>query len=389
LFSSFATLPENCRGRLYKENDTPYRTAFQRDRDRIIHSTAFRRLEYKTQVFVNHEGDHYRTRLTHSLEVAQIARSTSRVLGLCEELAEALALAHDLGHPPFGHAGEDALNEVMLEFGGFDHNAHSIKLLTELEQKYARFDGLNLTWETIEGIAKHNGPLTGPHSTHKKKLSSVIIEYNQKQDLELDKFSSMEAQIAALADDIAYNNHDIEDGIRAGLITLDELCTVPIIKKMFDLVNKELEGIELKRLIHEMNRKLMNSMIYDLITYTKSNIEKYKIVTPEDVRNLGKPIVEFSEKMTTQNLELKAFLMKNLYRHYKLNRMTSKARRIIKDLFELFFNDPSCLPSLWREKAGDPRSHQTAIIVSDFIAGMTDRFAIKEHKSLFGITSNM
>jgi dGTPase len=375
--ASYACDPEKSRGRLFTEDESNTRSCFQRDRDRIIHSTAFRRLEYKTQVFVNHEGDHYRTRLTHSLEVAQLARGMSRSLGLNEDLAEALALAHDLGHTPFGHAGEDALSEVMLPHGGFDHNAHTIKILTSLEQRYAEFDGLNLTWETLEGIAKHNGPVTNP--------PRELAEYNSRHDLELLSFASGEAQVASLADDIAYNNHDIDDGLRAGLLSIAQLEEVPSVAMIFHEVQKTYPDIDEARLTHEAIRRLINRMVTDLITHTKQNISEYRIKTPDDIRALGKRLVFFSPMMQETNQQLQAFLMKNMYRHYKVNRMASKAGRVVKELFEFFLAEPECLPDAWSKLINGRGTKQTAAVVADFIAGMTDRFALDEYRRVFDV----
>lgn len=392
---SYACNPAKSRGRLYKEEESNTRGPFQRDRDRIIHSTAFRRLEYKTQVFVNHEGDHYRTRLTHSLEVSQLARSICRTLGLDEDLAETLALAHDLGHTPFGHAGEDALGEAMEPFGGFDHNAHTLRLVTSLEHRYAEFDGLNLTWETLEGIAKHNGPLVKrtPTTIINKILNRVqehalprfITEYNAKHDLELESYASGEAQVASLADDIAYNNHDIDDGLRAGLFTVKQLDEVDGVAQIFHEVHKRYPSIDEQRLIHESIRRLINRMATDLMTQTKQNIHIEHVETVEDIRRLGKPLVSFSPAMQETNRQLKEFLMQNMYRHYKVNRMASKAKRVVKELFQFFLNEPQCLPTQWRKLAGGPRSAVTAMVVSDFIAGMTDRFALDEHRRVFDV----
>ncbi len=375
--ATYACNPDASRGRLYKEDESNSRSPFQRDRDRIIHSTAFRRLEYKTQVFVNHEGDHYRTRLTHSLEVSQLARSMSRSLGLNEDLAEALALAHDLGHTPFGHAGEDALGEVMKPYGGFDHNAHTIKILTSLEHRYAEFDGLNLTWETLEGIAKHNGPVAKP--------PRELAEYNKKHDLELGSYASGEAQVASLADDIAYNNHDIDDGLRAGLLSIKQLEEVEEVAKIFHEVQKKHPNIDEPRLTHEAIRRLINRMVTDLITQTRKNIAEYNIKNVEDIRKLGKPLVFFSPKMQEINRALQAFLMKNMYRHYKVNRMASKAGRVVKELFEFFLNEPECLPDAWRNITDGKGTSKTATVVADFIAGMTDRFALDEYRRVFDV----
>jgi len=394
--ASYACDPAHSRGRLFREEESNTRTSFQRDRDRIIHSTAFRRLEYKTQVFVNHEGDHYRTRLTHSLEVSQLARSICRTLGLQEDLAETLALAHDLGHTPFGHSGEDALAEAMEPFGGFDHNAHTLRLVTSLEHRYADFDGLNLTWETLEGIAKHNGPLVKRTPTtiinkilnraQGQTLPRAITEYNAKHDLQLESYASGEAQVAALADDIAYNNHDIDDGLRAGLFTIEQLDEVEGVGRIFREVKTQYPGIDEQRLIHEAIRRLINRMVTDLIMQTSHNINAEHIEKVDDIRRLGKSVVEFSPAMQEINRNLKEFLMQNMYRHYKVNRMASKAKRVVKDLFTFFLNEPQCLPTNWRKLAGGgPKSALTAMVVSDFIAGMTDRFALDEYRRVFDV----
>lgn len=374
---SYACHAKKTRGRLFLETESNTRSPFQRDRDRIIHSTAFRRLEYKTQVFVNHEGDHYRTRLTHSLEVSQLARSMCRSLGLNEDLAEALALAHDLGHTPFGHAGEDALSEVMKPYGGFDHNAHTIKILTSLEQKYAEFDGLNLTWESLEGIAKHNGPIAD--------LPREIADYNAIHNLECSNYASGEAQISSLADDIAYNNHDIDDGIRAGLLTIEQLDEVPEVAKIFHEVRKKYHDIDEDRLTHEAIRRLINRMATDLITQTQTNIADFGIKTVDDIHSLGKPLVFFSSEMQEINRTLQAFLMQNMYRHYKVNRMASKAGRVVKELFEFFLSEPQCLPDAWRKQTEAKNTIKTARLVADFIAGMTDRFALDEYRRVFDV----
>jgi dGTPase len=394
--ATYACDPLHSRGRLFSEEESNTRTAFQRDRDRIIHSTAFRRLEYKTQVFVNHEGDHYRTRLTHSLEVSQLARSICRTLGLHEDLAETLALAHDLGHTPFGHSGEDALAEMMESFGGFDHNAHTLRLITSLEHRYANFDGLNLTWETLEGVVKHNGPLIKrtPTTIINKMLNRAqgntvprtILEYNSKHDLMLESFASAEAQVAAMADDIAYNNHDIDDGLRAGLFTIEQLDEVKGVGRIFREVRMQYPAIDEQRLIHESIRRLINRMVTDLITQTVQNIKNDRVEKVDDIRRMGKPLVEFSPEMQEINSSLKEFLMNNMYRHYKVNRMASKAKRVVKELFQFFLNEPQCLPTQWRSLAGGgPKSAMTAMVVSDFIAGMTDRFALDEYRRIFDV----
>lgn len=381
--ASYACHPAKSRGRLFAENESAMRSCFQRDRDRIIHSAAFRRLEYKTQVFVNHEGDHYRTRLTHSLEVSQLARSLCRLLNLNEDLGEALALAHDLGHTPFGHAGEDALGEAMEPFGGFDHNAQTIRILTKLEHRYADFDGLNLTWETLEGVAKHNGPLLGTGSD--KPLPRAIAEYAREHDLALHSYASAEAQIASLADDIAYNNHDIDDGLRAGLFAVEQLFEVDGVGEIFRGVLKSYPTLEESRLVHEAIRRLIHSMCEDVYMQTKQNIQRSGVKTVEDVRALGAPLVEFSPQMQEVNRALKSFLMQNMYRHYRVNRMSSKARRVVKELFAFFLAEPECLPTDWRRQTDGAGTQRTAEMVADFIAGMTDRFALEEHNRIFDV----
>jgi dGTPase len=372
----YASKPEESRGRLHPEPEHAMRSPFQRDRDRIIHSTAFRRLKHKTQVFVYHEGDHYRTRLTHSLEVAQIARSIGRVLGLDEDLAEALALAHDLGHTPFGHAGEDALNAEMAEFGGFSHNDQTLRILTRLEHGYAEFDGLNLTWEALEGTVKHNGPLAAP-------LAPSIAEYNARHDLLLDTYAGPEAQIASLADDIAYNNHDIDDGLRAGLFRVADLEDVPLVGPVFHEVARKYPGLEEPRLIHESIRRMIDRMVRDLVGETRSRLADSKVKSADDVRALGRPVAAFSEAMRDNDRALKRFLYERMYRHYRVNRMSHKARRVVHELFRLFIAEPDCLPSEWRAAASCGDAAASARIVADYLAGMTDRFALDEHRRLF------
>jgi dGTPase len=351
------------------------RSPFQRDRDRIIHSSAFRRLKHKTQVFVYHEGDHYRTRLTHSLEVAQIARSISRALGLDEDLAEALALAHDLGHTPFGHAGEEALNAEMVAYGGFSHNEQTLRILTKLEHGYAEFDGLNLTWEALEGIVKHNGPLASP-------LPPSIVEYDAQHRLDLDHYPGPEAQVAALADDIAYNNHDIDDGLRAGLFAVADLAEVPLVGPVFDEVARHYPGLEEARLIHESIRRLIDRMVRDLVGETRRRLADGAVDSADAVRALGRPIAAFSEEMRNHDRALKRFLYERMYRHYRVNRMSSKARRVVRELFQLFLAEPECLPGEWRALAGGSTAER-ARLVADYLAGMTDRFALDEHRRLF------
>ena len=382
--SSYACKPEDSRGRLYDEPDSATRTCFQRDRDRIIHSAAFRRLEYKTQVFVNHEGDFFRTRLTHSLEVSQIARSVCRALGLNEDLGEALALAHDLGHPPFGHAGEDALQEFMAPYDGFDHNAQSLRVVTLLEARYADFLGLNLTWETLEGVVKHNGPLLNP-ATPAAELPSAVVEYNAVHDLELHTYAGAEAQVAAVADDVAYNNHDIDDGLRAGLFTTDDLADVPLVGPVFAEVKQTYPDLDESRMIHEAIRRMIGEMVIDLLDETKSRLNDLNPKSPDDIRANDRPIAGFSETMRANDAALKKFLFENMYRHYKLNRMTSKAKRVVKELFKLLVKEPECLPDELQAKCKNTSTANTARVVADHIAGMTDRYALDEYQNLFDV----
>ena len=375
----YACDPARSRGRLHPEPESATRTVFQRDRDRIIHSAAFRRLKHKTQVFVYHEGDHYRTRLTHSLEVAQIARSLARALRLDEDLAEALALAHDLGHPPFGHAGEEALQEVMGPHGGFDHNGQTLRILTGLEARYAEFDGLNLTWETLEGVAKHNGPL--PADT----LPWAVAEHARAQDLELGTWPSAEAQVASWSDDIAYHTHDIDDGLRAGVFSIADLADVPLVGPAIHAVSARYPDLETPRLIHETVRRLIDGMVNDLLAETRSRLEDAKPASADEVRGLGRAVVGFSPALAEANTALKTFLYRHMYRHYKVNRMTSKARRVVRDLFGILLAEPECLPTEWRTAAESMDETDRARLVADYIAGMTDRFALDEHRRLFDV----
>jgi dGTPase len=380
----YATLPWASRGRLHTEPEAGTRSPFQRDRDRIIHSTAFRRLKHKTQVFVYHEGDHYRTRLTHSLEVAQIARTLCRTLRLDEDLGEAVALAHDLGHTPFGHAGEEALHAAMKPFGGFDHNAQTLRILTKLEERYAEFNGLNLTWETLEGAVKHNGPLLKDGRVL-ADLPAAIVEYCRDHDLELEGHAGPEAQIAALSDDIAYNNHDIDDGLRAGLFAIADLRDLPLVGEMFVTVEKKYPGIAQPRLIHEAIRRMINAMVEDVLAETKKRLAEAKPKTVAEIRALGRPVVGFSAPMAATDRTIKAFLYKGMYEHWHLNRSHSKARRVVMDLFGLLFAEPNCLPPPWRERAEAADRAARARIVADYIAGMTDRYALDEHRRLFDL----
>ena len=379
--ASYATMSRNSKGRQFSENLSDERSPFQRDRDRVIHSGAFRRLKHKTQVFVYHTGDYFRTRLTHSIEVSQIARTISRSLSIDEDLAETLALAHDLGHTPFGHAGEDALNDVTKEWGGFDHNAQTLKILTDLEHRYADFNGLNLTWETLEGIVKHNGPLNDL-SKYSNNRSKSILSFNKLYDLNLHTFPSLEAQISSLSDDIAYNNHDIDDGLRAKLFNLNDLIDIPLIGKIVhEVLNLYSNDIEKSRLYNEIVRRTISSMVKDLINETKMRLKELKIENVEEIRNSDKMVASFSEKLYKDNLKLKEFLYKNMYKHPFVNEMTKSAKIIIKDLFDLFINDYSLLPDEWKNKISHDKN-KNVIIISDYLSGMTDRYALKKHKLL-------
>jgi dGTPase len=377
----YASKPEESRGRLHREPEHLVRSPFQRDRDRIIHSTAFRRLTHKTQVFVYHEGDHYRTRLTHSLEVAQIARTIARALGLDEDLAETVALAHDLGHTPFGHAGEEALDAAMARFGGFSHNDQTLRVLTRLESRYAEFPGLNLTWEALEGTVKHNGPLRGPGI--ELAVPPTIAEYDRTHPLALDTYPGVEAQVAALADDIAYNNHDIDDGLRAGLFAIADLAEVPLVGPICRAVSERYPGLDGSRLIHETIRRVIDRMVGDLIAETRARLAESGVGSAAAVRALPAPIVGFSAEMRENDRGLKRFLFERMYRHWRVNRMSSKARRVVQDLFGLYLTEPECLPGEWRSQAAGPDDPQTARVAADYLAGMTDRYALDEHHRLF------
>jgi dGTPase len=375
----YACISKNTRGRKEQEEKLVDRTEYQRDRDRIIHAAAFRRLESKTQVFVYNEGDHFRTRLTHTLEVSQLARSVARLLKVDDDLAEAVALGHDLGHAPFGHAGEDALQECMKDSGGFDHNAQTIRILTKLERTHARFDGVNLTWECLEGLAKHNGPVENP--------ARALKEFNAEFDLELHTFASLEAQVAAICDDIAYNAHDVEDGIRAGLFRLDELFEIPLIGELLVKVRKQYPDINESRMVHEAKSYLIKSMITDLMAQTKANIADHKIKHVDDVRAAKKQMVEFSEGFTKDLNVLRKFLRENMYKHYKVSLMTSKAQRVVKALYHYYIEHPKSLPTWWQEieKLDKKNELSKPIIICDFIAGMTDRYAFEQYKKIFDV----
>lgn len=367
--ASFAAHPEKTRGRKVIEQESPTRNVFQRDRDRIIHSTAFRRLEYKTQVFVNHEGDLFRTRLTHSIEVAQLTRGIARTLGLHEDLAEAIALAHDLGHTPFGHAGQDALNQCMRDYGGFEHNLQSLRVVDVLENRYASFDGLNLTFEVREGILKHCS------RKNAEQLGDVGERFLRKES------PSLEAQITNFADEIAYNNHDVDDGLRSGLITIQQLSGIQLFAENMAEVKRLYGDIEEKRLVHETIRRMINVLVVDLCEQSQQAIANLNPATIDDVRKSPVYLVGFSQAIAEKNLELKQFLLKHLYRHYKVNRMSAKAGRIIEELFTAFMQSPNLMPHEHQQAA----KQDQARAVADYIAGMTDRYAIREHRRLFAV----
>jgi dGTPase len=389
--ASFAADPARSRGRLVPEKKSPSRSEFRRDCDRIIHSTAFRRLKHKTQVFVSHEGDHYRTRLTHTLEVAQIARALARGLGLDEDLTETLALAHDLGHPPFGHAGERALDACMKDFGGFDHNAQALRIVTQLERRYADFDGLNLTWESLEGIVKHNGPLTdraGKALAGHEKGVSAIAEYTAKQDLELWSFASGEAQVAAVADDIAYDAHDLDDALRADLFGLDEIASLPVAGAIYAKVKERYEGVEDGRLTNEVTRRLIAAMIEDVTAETDRCIARMGIRTAEEVRAAKSALAGFSPSMAEADRAIKAFLTPRMYRHPRVLDIMEKAQAAVRDLFAHYFAVPADLPAEWA-RGLSTRDESKARRIADFIAGMTDNFALAEHRRFFDSTPDL
>jgi dGTPase len=375
---------------LILEPHSQSRTVFQRDRDRVIHCTAFRRLAHKTQVFVPHEGDHFRTRLTHSLEVAQIARALARALGIDDDLAEALALAHDLGHTPFGHTGEDVLDELMAPYGGFDHNAQALRIVTKLERRYAAFDGLNLTWETLEGLVKHNGPLLradgGLTERYiKRGLPAAIVEYNAIHDLELAHFASAEAQAAALADGIAYNAHDLDDGLHAGLLDFAQIAEVDFLRGMCDEIAALYPRLEAARAIHELVRRMISFFIEDAIGESQRLIESSGAASAEEVRACSAPLIGFSQKAISADRSIRKFLLKNMYLHRHLSHVREGAGQIVRDLFGRFFNGPELMPEEWAQaaaKAGTSEARR-ARLICDYIAGMTDRYAVAEHRRLF------
>ena len=387
----YAADPAASRGRLFDEEPSPTRTDFQRDRDRIIHSTAFRRLKQKTQVFLYDEGDHYRTRLTHSLEVAQMARALARALNLDEDLAEALALAHDLGHPPFGHAGERALNRSMKEFGGFDHNAQSLRVVTSLERRYPRFDGLNLSWETLEGLVKHNGPLTRRDDTGEVAICSgrlpfAVAEHAKIQDLRLWSFASAEAQAAAIADDIAYDAHDIDDGLRAGLLGLDDLTDTGLTAKLLGDIRRQYPGLDRQRQAYELIRRVITTMIEDVIVESFQRLDRVAPASADDVRRAGSPVIGFSAGMEENDQAVKRLLTARVYRHRRVMGVMERAEAVVDGLFRRYWSDAVSLPQEWRADA-DATDSERARRIADFLAGMTDRYALAEYERLFGTTA--
>ena len=390
--ATFACHAGQTKGRLYPESASPTRTPFQRDRDRIIHSTAFRRLKHKTQVFVYHEGDHYRTRLTHSIEVAQISRALARAFAVDEDLAEALALAHDFGHTPFGHTGEDALNELMADFGGFDHNAQSLRIVTKLENRYAEFDGLNLSWETLEGLVKHNGPLAGPLGGG-KPLPLPIAEFNAQFDLDLERHSALEAQCAAIADDIAYNAHDLDDGLRAGLFTLGDLSELPLVGEHLAQVRERYPDLDANRIVHEIVRRQITAMVEDVILASQKNLATLDPKDQQDIRRAGRAMVVFSDAMREKERAIKAFLFKRMYRAPSVMKVREEAKQVVRDLFGAYFSGKAPMPDEWgrdwQETARKLDTAKRARLVCDFLAGMTDRYAILQHGRLFDATPEL
>ncbi len=375
----FASDPDLARGRRVPEDESTFRSCFQRDRDRIIHASAFRRLKHKTQVFVEHEGDYFRTRLTHSIEVAQVARTISGALGLNAELTEAVALAHDLGHPPFGHTGEDVLHVLMEPYGGFDHNAQAIKIVTALERHYAEFDGLNLTWDTLEGIAKHNGPVTGT-------LPHALADYNALHDLELHTHASAEAQVAALSDDIAYNNHDLHDGLRAKLFSEEEIAALPLVGPAYAEVDRLYPDTDRYRRRHEALRRVFGMMVSDVIETSAGLLAASGAGSAADIRHLGRPVIRFSEQMWADIRAIRDFLFQHMYRAPAVMEMRAEVSEVVRELFPLFLNNPNLLPKHWARQIEEAGQDQTKIarMVADYIAGMTDRYALGEHARLLG-----
>jgi dGTPase len=387
MLAPFACHPDASRGRLWSERLSSFRSPFQRDRDRIIHSSAFRRLKHKTQVFVEHEGDYYRTRLTHTIEVAQVARTIAGVLGLNTDLAEAVALAHDLGHTPFGHTGEDAMERLMAPYGGFDHNAQALRIVTRLERHYADFDGLNLSWETLEGIAKHNGPVIGPNADakHDGPLPYALAEVNAQWDLELDTHASAEAQVAAIADDVAYSHHDLHDGLRSGLFTEDDLMLLPVTGPAFEEVDRTYPGLEKMRRRHEALRRVFGRMVEDVIAVAQNRLASAQPKSAHDIRHMGTTVIRFSKPLYQELKAVRSFLFHRMYRAPSVMAVRAEVTRMVDDLFPLFLRQPDLLPPEWQGDVRAARDEiQLARVVADYVAGMTDRFAIQEHQRLCG-----
>jgi dGTPase len=390
----YACDPDHSRGRLHAEPVSKSRSAFRRDCDRIIHSTAFRRLKHKTQVFVFDEGDHYRTRLTHTLEVTQVARALARRLRLDEDLAEALALAHDLGHPPFGHAGERALDACLGAFGGFDHNAQTLRVVTALERRYPEFDGLNLTWETLEGLVKHNGPLTdrggAPLERYRARgVPATILDYGRLQDLQLWSFAGVEAQVAAVADDVAYDAHDIDDGLRAGLFGVDDIAAVPLPGKIIGEIRTVHPGLDDHRLVHELIRQLIGLLIDDVVAESSRRLALLAPRSADDVRRAASPVAGFSPKTGEADRAIKSFLKTHMYRHARVMRVMDQAAGVVRDLFARYSAEPNELPPEWQDGLAGLDAASRARRIADFIAGMTDRFALAEHERLFDLTPEL
>jgi dGTPase len=378
MLAPYACHPDQSRGRLHAERMSTFRSPFQRDRDRIIHSSAFRRLKHKTQVFVEHEGDYYRTRLTHTIEVAQVARTIAGVLNLNIDLAEAVALAHDLGHTPFGHTGEDAMEALMAPFGGFDHNAQALRIVTRLERHYAEFDGLNLTWEALEGIAKHNGPIEGP-------LPYALAEANAEWDLALHTYASAEAQVAAIADDVAYSHHDLHDGLRSGLFTEADLMDLPVTGPAFAEVDAIYPGLDPMRRRHEALRRVFGRMVEDVIAVARNRLEAAQPKSVDDIRQMGATVIRFSKPLYQDLKAIRSFLFHRMYRAPSVMAERAKVTLVINDLFPLFMNEPALLPPQWAPDAARARTTtELARVVADYVAGMTDRFALQEHQRLCG-----
>lgn len=387
----FSSNPWATRGRLYAESASPTRSDFQRDRDRIVHTTAFRRLKHKTQVFIAADGDHYRTRLTHTIEVAQIARALARALRLDEDLAEGVALVHDFGHTPFGHTGEDALHAVLEPYGGFDHNAQSLRIVTKLERRYAEFDGLNLTWESLEGLVKHNGPLTGPAADPRHPtVPQPILDYCALHDLELSTFASLEAQVAAIADDIAYNTHDIDDGLRSGYLTFEMLEDIPFLMGLMRAVHDRYPGLEDGRFTHEIMRRQITAMVEDVITVAQTSLRALKPLSADDVRHGGQVVATFSAEMAETDRQIKKMLMTRIYRHPEVMRVRENAARILVDLYHAFMAEPREMQKhYWVDQIAGLSEGAKARHVADYLAGMTDTYAYSTHRRLFDHTPDL